>query len=247
MKTTENEQPERPAYYAVIPAPILYDDRLPPKAILLYGALTALAHQEGYCWASNQYLAERFHADIRTIQRWISFLKAKGYIQVEDAHSGKYRKIFITESFSKLSTTHGKNATHTRQKCHPHMAEVPPTHGENATFNNTNIITFKKKQQQENTVVVEDNSYLQHAKQLLIEAGIIPRTADSLVTLPDFPDEQRLQCYLREAKTKRKPAGYLVSAIREHYSVDESHKENTPSYWPGVKDEVERLNKCFGI
>ena len=49
------------AYWANIPAPVLYDDALSANAKLLYGEITTLMHfvgKEGYCDASNQELAE---------------------------------------------------------------------------------------------------------------------------------------------------------------------------------------------
>ena len=40
------EETNTPGYYAVIPASVRYDDRLPGKAALLYGEITALCGAE---------------------------------------------------------------------------------------------------------------------------------------------------------------------------------------------------------
>lgn len=71
------------AYYAVIPANVRYDENLPANAKLLYGEITALCNQKGYCWASNDYFAKLYNCAKSSISRWISNLKERGYISIE--------------------------------------------------------------------------------------------------------------------------------------------------------------------
>lgn len=68
------------SYFAVIPATVRYDERLPANAKLLFGEITALCNAEGYCWATNQYFADLYGVSIVTISRWINALAKKGYI-----------------------------------------------------------------------------------------------------------------------------------------------------------------------
>ena len=68
------------SYYAIIPANVRYDDSLIDGAKLLYGEITALCNQEGYCWASNSYFSELYGVSKVTISKWINQLKEKGYI-----------------------------------------------------------------------------------------------------------------------------------------------------------------------
>jgi hypothetical protein len=71
------------AYYAVIPANVRYDKELPPNAKLLYGEITALCNQKGYCWATNDYFAKLYNCAKSSISRWIANLKERGYINIE--------------------------------------------------------------------------------------------------------------------------------------------------------------------
>lgn len=71
------------AYYAVIPANIRYDNDVPPNAKLLYGEITALCNQKGYCWATNDYFAQLYGCSKNSVTRWIGILKDKGYVSVE--------------------------------------------------------------------------------------------------------------------------------------------------------------------
>lgn len=96
-----------PSYYANIPATVRYDERLRPNAKLLYGEITALANREGFCWAGNEYFAELYKVDIKTISRWVSQLEKFEYITVELLkNQGNKRKIGI----DKIVTTYGQKS-----------------------------------------------------------------------------------------------------------------------------------------
>ena len=69
--------------YSVIPARVRDDKSLRPNAKLLYGELSTLAYAEGYCWASNAYLAELFDLAPKTVEALIKQLKDRGHIQIE--------------------------------------------------------------------------------------------------------------------------------------------------------------------
>ena len=70
-------------YYAIIPADVRYDENIPANAKLLYGEITALCNEKGYCWASNAYFAELYKVTKKSISQWISSLQENGYIQTE--------------------------------------------------------------------------------------------------------------------------------------------------------------------
>lgn len=88
------------SYYAIIPANVRYDNELTPNAKLLYGEITALANEKGYCWASNSYFSKLYKVSKETVSRWISKLEKLGYIRTEliyeqGTKSVKERRIYI--------------------------------------------------------------------------------------------------------------------------------------------------------
>jgi len=82
------------SYYAIIPAEVRYAPDLPANAKLLYGEITALCNQSGYCFASNEYFSKLYAVDDRTVRRWIQALEKEEFIYSKV--SGKKRKIFLS-------------------------------------------------------------------------------------------------------------------------------------------------------
>ncbi len=77
------EKEENIGYYSIIPATILYNKELKANEKLLYAIITSLACKEGYCFATNKYLAEKLGVNPKTISSWISDLKDRNFIIVE--------------------------------------------------------------------------------------------------------------------------------------------------------------------
>ena len=97
-ETTKTAPPEKadaaakPAFWAVLPAAVRYNDELPPNAKLLYAEISALTDQRGYCYASNEYFMRLYNLSERTIRRLISELARLGYVSIADGDGGRERR-----------------------------------------------------------------------------------------------------------------------------------------------------------
>lgn len=81
------------SYYAIIPANVRYDKELKANAKLLYGEITALCNEKGYCWASNKYFADLYGVSKVSISKWINQLIDKGYIYASMKYKDGTREI----------------------------------------------------------------------------------------------------------------------------------------------------------
>ena len=96
------EKEDNVGYYSIIPATVLYNKELKANEKLLYAIITSLANKEGYCFASNKYLAEKLDVNPKTISSWISDLKNRKFIIVELIRNENkqivQRKIYINDA-----------------------------------------------------------------------------------------------------------------------------------------------------
>lgn len=170
---------QQKAYYAIIPANVRYDKDLAPNAKLLYGEITALCNEKGYCWASNQYFAELYGVSVLSVKRWVNSLVNKGYVYRTLTYKPNSKevdkRILSIGSGIKIDTT-------SVQKCYdPSIKndtsssiknDTDNNTSINNTFNNTNIYKEKNiKKESVNSVIAEytENKDLQDALHGFVE------------------------------------------------------------------------------
>lgn len=164
---------QQKSYYAIIPANVRYDKDLAPNAKLLYGEITALCNEKGYCWASNQYFAELYGVSVLSVKRWVNSLVNKGYVYRTLTYKPNSKevdkRILSIDSGIKIDTT-------SVQKCYdPSIKndtsssiknDTDNNTSINNTFNNTNIYKEKNiKKESVNSVISSytENKDLQDA------------------------------------------------------------------------------------
>ena len=132
-------------YYAIIPANVRYDKNLKDKAKLLYGEITALCNEKGYCWASNRYFAELYSVSIKTISTLIKNLIDNGYIYSEIIYKEGSKE--IDKRYLKLVNNPIENIVNTpmEEKVNTPMEEKVKDN--NTIFNNTIINNKKEKKE----------------------------------------------------------------------------------------------------
>ena len=132
----------RPGYYAIIPADVRYDDRIPPNAKLLYGEISALIGKDGFCFATNQYFADIYGCTQVTIARLVGKLEQAGYIRREQERdkTGQVvrRKLYLSVSMSDVQPLNNFDNT-PQQNCGDGI-------NKNDKYTNTSITVNNKKE-----------------------------------------------------------------------------------------------------
>jgi hypothetical protein len=209
-------------YYAIIPANVRYDKELPANAKLLYGEITALCNERGYCWATNAYFSELYEVHNKSISRLISRLEKKGYIRIEMLIKDKQvksRHIYITSSNADVTTS--------PQNCVEGSNEIV-TRGSNeiVTDNNTSFNTTKEYIQFADTVRLTQEQY----DRLVEEYG--KKTADDYIERLDEwqtnnPKKKKkdhnktLRVWMKDVKKVDKPKQVSGGAIAGFWGADE--------------------------
>ena len=202
------------AYYAVIPANVRYDTELPPNAKLLYGEITALCNQTGYCWASNEYFASLYKCQKRTVQLWLEKLKDRGYISVQLERKDGSKE--IEKRYIKLNTTpdEKKFTGYGKKSRDPHENNFTTPDEKKFTDNNTfsfNNTSNKKKESKKEPERASYDTILSNIKneslrdlyyefikmRALMKAPLTNRALKILITKvnelePDNPYRQKL-------------------------------------------------------
>ena len=137
---------ENPNYYAIIPASVRYCKEIPANAKLLYGEITALCNQKGYCWATNDYFAKLYGVSKQSISTWISKLEKNKFISVQMIYKegtkeilNRYIKILVYPIQENLNTPIQENlkdnitisnntSNNTYNKETPDKPAKPPKH-----------------------------------------------------------------------------------------------------------------------
>lgn len=77
------------AFWAVVPATVLYDDTIPANAKLLYGQITQMTGADGCCGMTNAQLAAPNKLSEDSVSRLIKALEKAGHIVVHYAPDAK--------------------------------------------------------------------------------------------------------------------------------------------------------------
>src|SRR5574344_1106741 len=139
---------ETPNYYAIIPANVRYDKSITPNAKLLYGEITALCNEKGYCWASNNYFADLYEVTPQAVSKWINQLAKKGYITLDYERAGKeikQRNIYIATYQQIIKEVSTKDDGGINKRLKGYQQKIKENTKVNTTYNNTyNIDTPDK-------------------------------------------------------------------------------------------------------
>lgn len=223
-------------YYAIIPANVRYDKDIPANAKLLYGEITALCNEKGYCWASNSYFAELYEVSKVTVSRWIKALSDKGYISTEIEFK-KNSKEVLRRYITIVETPINKNDEGYYQNC---IGGI-----------NKNVKTPINKNVKENNTIINNTSNNTIDKKKERKREKKQTNYDSIIneSIQDETVKQELYEFIKMRKLIKKPMTdkalkILISKLKRLSSIpaervqilDNSIENNWRSVYPLKKD-----------
>jgi SOS-response transcriptional repressor LexA len=224
------------SYYAIIPADVRYDNDLSPNAKLLYGEITALCNEKGYCWAGNAYFSELYKVTNRSISNWINSLEQKGYIKRTIIRSGENKqveqRIIHINNGKNLHDPIEENFLPYGKNLHDPIEE---NFRKNNTFiNNTTNNTCDKKK---SPPKVSDTDYSSEFAKFW---EVYPKKVDK---------KRALEAYVKYRKTSKNqvPITSIVQAVQKYASSvkEKRYYKNPTTYINGENwnDEIEETNQ----
>lgn len=222
------------SYYAIIPANVRYDNDLTPNAKLLYGEITALCNEKGYCWASNNYFAELYKVSKKSISKWINQLIQKGYIKSqimykEGSKSIEERRLYISNPMEeKFHTPSPKVLYPIEEKFHTPMEEKVKDN--NTYINNTNNNTVISLDDIDNIWKLYPNKKdktkaYKYIKRILTKEKISVEELERAVKRYAKEKENTDKQYIKHGSTFFN--GAYIDYLDENYQPSESVKPTT--------------------
>lgn len=222
------------SYYAIIPANVRYDTDLTANAKLLYGEITALCNEKGYCWATNDYFANLYNVSKKSISTWISQLINKNYI---------FSKIIYKENSKEIFHRY-------LQICNDPMEEnVNTPMEENVKENNTNInntINIKERKKETNyDSIISEFNFSEEVKTEIHE--FIKMRKMKKKPLTDRALKIQLNKLIKLSNNEEEQIKIIdksiVSCWDEFYEIKENKKQ-TDNGWDYIDEEISK-NSLF--
>lgn len=162
-------------HYCVIPYEVISNKNLTPNAKIHYGCLAGLAKKEGYCWATDQQLAEMHGVNISQIKRWNKSLDDNGFIHRDTSNKPvhnrgeklrwvRLRKIYINDGFSNKFYEKGKNEPSEKENpdsnkdCESVENDPTSAKGENERYKDIILKEEKEKEQKKDADALSSSS-----------------------------------------------------------------------------------------
>ncbi len=216
--------------FAVIQAPVLYNKQLNDAEKIIYGHISNLCNEFGYCYATNQYLAELSGKSLAAIKRAIKKLTDLKFIEIHHCSKGKQDERQITLSQfpkslekgggSKMSYPQLKNELPGGSKM-SHRIRKEEYSNKNTTTTSTNQSPPELTKAQKSSSSFKCRNKIQKLEDLAISDSQKQKIYHC------FDEKQILKglAWLESIGKRNNPGAALYDAIRHEYEPKKSHEE----------------------
>ena len=247
-------------YLTTIPYAVMSSKKVCPQAKLHYGCLVALSKNHGYCWATNEQLAEMHQVSLTQIKTWNSELKKEGFIKLLTKNIPyrnekgsllwkKQRKIYVNGGFSNNFCDGSETAPKEEGKKYSDGSENRPT-VEGSENRPINIKPSKYKNNNNKTLD-------RKVKEPFSPSALAPPPSASAVVVVfsflnkfDFTDEQKQEMCDKHTEQELKEAVEILEGFEGRQSDIAVMKNilKNPSAWdktPKKKSKEEQEKEAY--
>lgn len=222
---------EKPNFYAIIPANVRYDKNLKANCKLIYGEITALCDEKGYCWASNDYFAKLYLVTPQAVSKWINELSDFGYISLEYVREGKeikQRKIRL-----EVSTNVDRVSTNVDGGYQQMIKE------NNTYINNKYICGFKEKPPCDSERNINENQSIDFDLLLKYFNQVTGKKIRSVMPKA----KKQFLNLLKEGYSKADIKNAILNCYKDKYHVETNHKYLTLEFI----SRMDKFEKYFDV
>ena len=220
-------------YFAVIPASVRYDKNLKAISKLLYGEITALCNEKGYCWASNGYFAELYEVSNDTISRAIKQLEECGHIKCvydKTQQNNDKRRIFIPYPQNCGDGIRKIAGTVSAKKSRPYPQNCGDGIRKKVEQNNTENITNNNTEKEKPAVSPLSSDFDLFVKELcVVFESFTAKTATSLCQLHGFKTPEKREELRTAFETRRYDWLECVKCAKK--AVEGKSKQDLATRW----------------
>lgn len=251
MKSNQNENSYQRNYYAIIPHFILNNKELSDKAKILYGHISTMTNQKGYCWASNCNLAKIMDCSSVTISRLINKIVRKGYLKSVMIRKNKEiveRRLYLSDNYLNQNDKNpiiknDKNLDTSYQNCIEPMIKNDKNPIVKNDKENINNINNKINNKNNNDFLFSENEKQKKTEELEKNVDEIYKMYPShcFVSFRSLQKNSNNKIKIRNLLKNKKFTVYQLKRVIQNY-LDEYEDKNSKDFKPNMKNFSTFLN-----
>jgi|GEM_PF-6351051 hypothetical protein len=222
--------------YAIIPCYILDDENIEEGAKNLYSRISMLS-EEGRCWASNEYFAEKHKVTTRCIQNWLKQLADAEYIQIDIDKTGfqTKRDIWIVNDFKKQFTKRTTVRVDTKHSSSPHEPQCT-----SSIYTNNNL-DKEQQQQKHSSGCSSDSEKVKELAKFPLSSSTVERVlAYSLDEI-----KVAIECCLNPTESIKCLDAYIISALKGKWQPKPSKEKIAKQQEDTQQQQTQNRQKLY--
>ena len=210
--------------FSIVPDSVLYGEGIAPQEAKLYALILSLSRQKGFCYASNDYLAQKMGCYVKRVSAWLTKLKEHGLITASGRSYKRRLAIADKDGLALLKAFGNLRSSENETSHNPRSSENATSQPYNSARSRENETLRSRENETQNIISI--NKYI---------SPPLPPKGERERISKNLDDEERkmfselLELYPHSHRGNRKDAAKEFAAI-----------PNVVNEWPAIKSGLEQ-------